>query len=176
MLALQGVLDNFIIVRLALEDSRATFGRLGALGLPYFSCIPANMEVVPGKNIALPSRLSMAPAPVEDWNPEQVAKFISAATGLDMGEASQFGGRSPFLPLFALFFLGSVGVVGYKLANSRLYVIHACPLLASSCPRLLASLLALVSVRNVRLQDPLHAVVHLRQSNGVLVFGERWYV
>lgn len=95
------------------------------------------MEVVPGKNIELPSRLSMVPAPVEDWNPEQVAKFISAATGLDMGEASQFEGRSPFLPLFALFFLGSVGVVGYKLANSRLYVIHACPLLASSPPRVL---------------------------------------
>lgn len=92
------------------------------MGLPYFSCIPADMEVVPGKNIELPNKLSLMPAPVEDWRAELVAKFISAATGLDIGETSQFEGRSPFLPVIALFVLGSIVVMGYKLANSALYV------------------------------------------------------
>ena len=92
------------------------------MGLPYFSCIPADMEVMPGRNIELPNKLSLTPAPIEDWRSELVAGFISAATGLDIGEASQFEGRSPFLPLIALFFLGGIAVLGYKLANSWLYV------------------------------------------------------
>lgn len=99
-----------------------TFGRVGALGLPYFSCIPANMEVRPGKDIELPNKLMLMPAPVEDWRAELVASFISAATGLDIGEASELEGRSPFLPVIALFVLGSIAVLGYKVANSSLYV------------------------------------------------------
>ena len=121
-MVVQGILDNFIVVRIVLEDSKASFGRIGALGLPYFGCIPSNMEVTPRKNIELPTRFVLMPGPVDEWNSEAIATFISRETGIDVGDVSQLKGRSPFLPLIALFVLANVAVIGYKLANSSLYV------------------------------------------------------
>ena len=104
----EGPEDTFIVVRIVLEDSKVLFGRVGAVGLPYFSCIPSSFSVTPGKDIDLPGRLLMTPAPVEEWSTNEILDFIHVSTGIDVGEP-QVEPRSPWLPLMVLFFLGNLG-------------------------------------------------------------------
>lgn len=120
-----GVTGNFIVTRVVLEDSRATFGRMGVVGLPFFGCIPSSFPVTHGKNIELPNRFMYPPGPVEDMKAQDIADFIGASTGIDIGEP-QMEPRSPFLPFVVLFFLGNLAIIGYKLSNS--WLIHYMPL------------------------------------------------
>jgi oligosaccharyltransferase complex subunit gamma len=118
--------DKFIVVRILLEDSKSTFQRIGAVGLPHLSFIPPTMEIKPGKDFQLTGRNLMQPGPVEDWRAEEIANFIAATSGMEVGDLSQLNPRSPFLPLVVLFFLGGITFAGYKFANSSL--IHYMPL------------------------------------------------
>ena len=61
--------------------------------------------MTPGKDIDLPGRLLMTPAPVEEWSTNEILDFIHVSTGIDVGEP-QVEPRSPWLPLMVLFFLG----------------------------------------------------------------------
>jgi oligosaccharyltransferase complex subunit gamma len=117
---------KFVVVRIMLEDSKKTYQRIGAMGLPYFSFIPGNMEIKPGVDFQLSSKYVMSPGPVEDWKAEDIAKFMAGASGLIPGDLSELHARSPFLPLFILLLLGSFTVFGYKFSQSSW--IHYMPL------------------------------------------------